>query len=206
VFFPNGDTIPGAILMKQKFIENNYCEIKFTSENGMTKDFKAGMISGFGIEVNQYDEVGEPLPSEIDIYESHPSFKKGEPVFYKVLLNGRIKVLMNRSSGTISSTKEVTRSKMDGIGFSYNPGEGLSIGPTYKTSTRVIESRTRCTSYYVVKNNMAIVKISKDNYNEIFPTLFGDCQSIEQEIAKNPDLKLFKTFMILAEIYNQICE
>jgi len=34
---------------------------------------------------------------------------------------------------------------------------------------------------------------------------FGDCKVIGQEIEKNPDLAGFKYFMILAEVYNQIC-
>jgi hypothetical protein len=203
----NEDTIPGTIIVKQKYVENNPYEIKFTDGNDISKIYQADMISGFGMfsvpVKNDFDEV---LSFSLENYESRPSFKKGTPVFMVRLLDGRIKVFLNRSSASISTSGIEERSKMDGIAFSISPGEGLTIGPSYNTSYRIIEGRTRYSSYFLEKNGGELIKVNKENYEQLFPGLFGDCPAIQAELEKNPDLKLFKNFMILTEIYNQLCQ
>jgi hypothetical protein len=121
------------------------------------------------------------------------------------ILAGRMTIYQNRSSANLSATVSVERTRIDGIGFTWDPGEGLTIGPTYRTDYRIIESRNRYTSYFISKGNNPLIKVEKDNYEENFNTLFSDCPAITQELAKNPDLGKFKNFMVLAEVYNRMC-
>jgi hypothetical protein len=207
VVLSNGDTLAGKIKWSLKYVENNPVEIRFTSENGAIKVFNASEIRGFGNYLKAVQEnFDTPVELEPEHYVSMPSIKKGVPVFMNRLVDGRITVFQNRSSLGITSSKVEERSKIDGIGFSFIPGEGLSIGPTYRTSYRIIEGRTRFSSYFVSKDNGALIKVEKENYDSHFPTLFGDCPGIGQELGKNPDLIKFKNFMILVEVYNQICK
>ena len=205
VVLANGDTLSGQIRWSLKYVENNPVEIKFNSGNGNSQLFKAGDIKGFG-NIIPGMEADDPhlVDGNFQDYVSVPSLKKNIPVFMNRLLAGRITVLQNRSSGIISTTKISEKSRIDGIEFTWNPGEGLSIGPTYRTDYRIIEERTRFTSYFVSKENKPIIKIDKGNYEENFNFLFGDSQAIVLELNKNPDLNKFKNFMILAEVYNRI--
>jgi hypothetical protein len=142
---------------------------------------------------------------EDENYESIPSLNKGIPVFIYRFLDGRIKVFQHRTAQGMSSGKVENPSKIDGITFSFSPDEGLSIGPSYKTSYIIIEGRSGYLSYLVSKDKGKLLEVNKKNYDNVFPALFGDCPEIGQEIEKNPDLTKFRNFMILAEIYNQIC-
>ena len=101
--------------------------------------------------------------------------------------------------------KKEENTRMDGIAFTYIPGEGLSIGPSYRTDYRIIERRIRYTSYFVSIENEKIIKVEKENYNETFTSLFGDCPQIDDEVRKDPNLVKFKNFMILVEVYNTLC-
>jgi hypothetical protein len=85
------------------------------------------------------------------------------------------------------------------------PGEGLIIGPTNRTDYRIIESRSRWTSYFVVKDGGEMMKVEKENYDTLVEQLFGDCPAMEDEFIRNPDLKKNKNFMILTEVYNRLC-
>jgi hypothetical protein len=202
VIMKNGDTLNGRINWRMKYVENNPTEIKFIPENGSPRILNAGEVSGLAIDPRT-DFEGNELPRVS--YVSMPAMKKGTPVFYNRLLNGKLQVFQNRSSVIITKeTAEVT-TEFDGIEFRYSKKTGLTIGPTYKTSYRVIESRTRYSSYYIIKNGGEFQKIEKDNYDSVFPALFGDCPDIQRELVKNPDLRKFKNFMILAEVYNQLC-
>ena len=121
------------------------------------------------------------------------------------LITGRVTVFMNRSSIGTSTSRVETRSRIDGIGFTWAPGEGLIIGPTYRTDYRIIEGRSRYTSYFVVKDGGEMIKVEKENYDPLLDQLFGDCPAMQDEFARNPDLKKFKNFMILTEVYNRLC-
>jgi hypothetical protein len=202
----NGDTLYGRLRWTLRYVENNPVEIKFNAENGASKLFSAGEIKGFGFQNNVWMENNPiPVKYQLENYVSMPSFKKGMPVFYNRLMSGRITVFQNRSAVILSSSTVVADSRIDGIAFSFSPGEGLTIGPSYRTDYRIINRRPRLSSYYVSKDNAPYIKIEKNNYETLFKTLFGDCPAIDQEINKNPDLKLFKNFMLMAEVYNQIC-
>jgi hypothetical protein len=209
VILSNGDTLKGKIKWSLKYVENNPIEIKFTAENGYTKTFNASEIPGFGnynyVKMTK-ESFDAPFEPELENYESMKSFKKGVPVFLNRLLDGRIKVFQNRSSVGLGGDKEVTISKYDGIKFSFSSGEGLMVGPSYRTDYRVIKGRTRYLSYFVTKDNGALLKIEKDNFDNMFSILFGDCPAIQQELGKNPDLQNFKNFTLLAEVYNQLCK
>jgi hypothetical protein len=207
VILSNGDTLTGKIRWALKYVENNPTEIKFTSENGAAKSFNASEIKGFGNKIKLWmDDNPTAFLMDMENYVSIPSFKKGAPVFMNRLLKGRITVYQNRSAIIIGSSTTVTENtRIDGIVFTFIPGEGLSIGPTYRTDYRVIHGRTRYTSYYVIKDDSTMLKIEKDNYESLFKVLFGDCSAIDQELAKNPDLAKFKDFMILTEVYNRVC-
>lgn len=206
VIMSNGDTIYGKIRWALKYVENNPVEIKFTVESGNSKTFNASEIKGFGNQQKIWEE-NNPVPVYLasEEYVSLPSFKKGIPVFIHRLIDGRLTVYQNRSAAIITTTTTHTDTRIDGIAFNYIPGEGLSIGPSYRTDYRILEQRTRFFSYYVSKGNAPYFKVEKDNYEEIFETLFEDCPAIEQELVQNPDLKKFKNFMILVEIYNNLC-
>jgi hypothetical protein len=207
VVLSNGDTLQGLIKWSLKYVENNPVEIKFTARNGATKIFNASEIRGFGNYMKAVKkDFDTPEELELDNYVSMPSMKKGVPVFLNRLMDGKLIIFQNRSSLGFSSEKVEEHSKIDGISFNFTPGEGLYIGPAYRTSYRIIEGRTRYSSYFVSKANGALLKVEKENYDSLFPSLFGDCPGIEQELLKNPDLRKFKNFTILAEVYNQICK
>jgi hypothetical protein len=202
----NGDTIYGKLRWTLKYVENNPVEIKFFAENGAEKTLKAGEIKGFGNSMEMWlGNTNMPISSQVEHYVSLPSYKKGVPVFINRLIDGPITIYQNRSSLIYSSSKVIENTRIDGIGFSFSPGEGLSIGPTYRTDYRIIKGRTRFSSYFVSKDKGPLVKVDKDNYEELFKTFFGDCPAMAQEIEKNPDLLKFKNFMIIVEVYNQVC-
>jgi hypothetical protein len=198
-----GDTLIGNINWRMKYVENNPAEIKFVPESGPSAIYKASDISEMTINPISF-ETSDPLPPEN--YVSLPSLKKGEPVFYNRMINGKLQVFRNRSS--VEYTKSVTESTSEfaGIEFTFSKEEGLTIGPYYNVSTRVLESKSRYSSYYISKNNAALVKLDKDNYDSMFNSLFGDCEGVLKELAKNPDLRNFKNFMILAEVYDKLCK
>jgi hypothetical protein len=207
VILSNGDTLRGKIRWALKYVENNPVEVKFTAENGSSKSFNASEIKGFGNQVKVWME-NNPVAFLMDQenYVSIPSFKKGQPVFMNRLLKGRITVYQNRSAVIIGSTTTITEDpQFDGIRFSFTFGRGLSVGPSYRTDYTIIKGRSRFSSYYVIRNDSAMIKVEKDNYESLFKTLFGDCSAIDQETNKNPDLTKFKNFMLLVEIYNEIC-
>jgi hypothetical protein len=207
VILSNGDTLFGKIKWALKYIENNPVEIKFTAENGASKSFNAAEIKGFGNQLKVWMEDNpKAFLMDQENYVSIPSFKKEVPVFMNRLLNGRITIYQNRSGVIVGSTTTVTEdTRIDGIAFTFTPGEGLFVGPSYRTDYRIIKGRSRFSSYFVVKDKAAMIKVEKDNYESLFKTLFGDCSAIDQELTKNPDLTKFKNFMILVEIYNKIC-
>ena len=207
IILSNGDTLYGQLKWRLKYVENNPVEIKFYSENGATKVFNAKEITGFG---NYTKPIKEDFDTQLDFqlehYVSMPSYKKGIPVFLNRILKGKINVFMNRSSLQFGEDEVVEISEFDGISFSFSSDEGLTIGPTYRTSYKIIEKRIRFSSYFIVKGNNNMIKVEKDNYDTIFPGLFEDCPAICLELEKNPDLRKFKHFMLLAELYNQICK
>jgi len=205
VVLSNGDTIQGKIRWNLKYVENNPVEIKFFAGDGTSKNYNASEIRGFGNYLKLIKkDFNTPEVLELENYVSMPSLKKAIPVFMNRLLHGRITVFQNRSSLGFSGGKVEELSKFDGISFSFG-SNGLTIGPVYRTSYRIISGRNRYSSYYVSKNMETIIKIDKNNYDSLFPALFGDCHAINKELEKNPDLRKFKNFMILAEVYNEIC-
>ena len=203
----NGDTLNGKLKWRLKYTENNPVEIKFISDNGATHIFNASEIPGFG---NYFrptkEDFDTPVEYQLENYVSMPSFKKGIPVFYNRLLDGRIKIFQNRSSNQRGGGTTEEISKIDGISFSYSGDEGLAIGPSTTTSYRVIEGIVRHSSYYVIKDNEARIKVKKDNFDTVFDGLFEDCPEFQLELEKNPDLRKFKNFILLVEVYNQICK
>jgi len=206
VLLSNGDTLKGLVKWRIKYIENNLAEIMFTSKNGNSKIFNAGDIGGFGhYTMREINTLNTPENPENENYESTLSLKKGMPVFMYRFLDGRIKIFQHRSIQVMSSGLDAKSLKINGIYFSFIPGEELSIGPSYKISSMIIEGRSVYSSYLVSKDKGKLFEVDKKNYDKVFSVLFGDCQAIGQEIEKNPDLAGFKYFMVLAEVYNQIC-
>ena len=207
VLLSNGDTLEGLVKWRVKYVENNLAEILFTSKNGNSKIFGAGEISGFGHYTGgKVTYLNTPDSRENENYESVPSLKKKTPVFIYRFLDGRIKVFQHRSiRGMYSGSAEPPKS-IEGISFRLNPDEGLSVGPSYLTPYNIIEGRSHYLKYIVRKDNGVLVEVDKNNYDNIFRNLFGDCPEIGLEINKNPDLAMFKNFLMLAEVYNQICK
>ena len=202
VILSNGDTLHGSVKWAMKYVENNPSELKFTAENGESKTFNASDLKGCGITVNEsIQESGMPP----EHYVTLPSLKKGVPVFIRRLMSGKLTVYQNRSAVVSGTSTTTETSRIDGIAFTFSIDGGLAIGPTYRTEYRVIKERSHASSYYIVRDGAPMIKIEKDNYEAIFANLFGDCSAIDQELTKNPDLKKFRNFMLLAEVYNQIC-
>jgi hypothetical protein len=202
VILSSGDTLHGKVKWAMKYVENNPSELKFTAENGNSKTFNASEIKGCGITMS---DSMDPLPMPPEHYVTLPSFKKGVPVFIRRLMEGRLTVYQNRSAVISSNSVTEETSKINGIAFTFTLADGLYIGPSYRTEYRVIKERPHASSYYIVKDGASMIKVEKDNYETLFSNLFGDCSSIDQELTKNPDLKKFKNFMLLAEVYNEIC-
>lgn len=205
VILDNGDTIQGDVIWRFKYVENNLNEIRFITRDGENYVFNAADIIGFGDQPKEWNKNNRiPHLLKIEDYLSLPSFKKEVPVFLHRIMEGRITVFQNRSSSLIPYSKVKMKNSIDGINFVFTPAKGLSIGEGYRTETRVVEYRSRFTSYYVRKDNGSLTMIDKKNYNEHFSSLFGDCPAVDQEIAKNPGMSEFKNFMLMAEIYNQL--
>jgi hypothetical protein len=196
VILSNGDTLPGLIKWKLKYVENNLAEITFTAKNGNSKDFKAGDIPGFGYKLGaSINDFSRPEDPGYQNYESVPSLKKEIPVFISRLINGRIKVFQNRRQIYFSG-KDEEPSGIEGILFTFIPDKGLFIGPAYKPSNMIIGIMKGKTSYLVRKDRGKLLKVDKKNYADAFPALFGDCPDIGKELGKNPGLAEFKNFII----------
>ncbi len=206
VILGSGDTVTGKLRWSMKYVENNPVEIKFVADNGNSRSFNAANIKGFGNEVQVFLENDQvPVSVDMEHYVSLPSMKKGVPVFYHRLIGGKLTVYQNRSAIIIGSSELKEVSRFDGIRFTFTPGEGLSIGPSYRTDYKIIKARSRFSSYYVSKDNGLLEKVDKDDYDSHLKNLFGDCQAITDEITKNPSLTKFKNFMVLTEVYNKLC-
>lgn len=209
VIYSNGDTLWGELTWSLKYLENNPVEIKFTPRGGTRQILKAGDIPGFGQQLSAWvgeDDAAAKIALPPEDYVSVLSWKKKEPVFMNRLITGRMTVYLNRSSVGVSTSRIESSSRIDGIGFTWAPGDGLTIGPTYRTDYRLVEGWSRYTSYFVVKDGGEMIKVEKEGYEEMLPKLFGDCPPMQAEIDKNPDLLKFKNFMILAAVYNQMCK
>jgi hypothetical protein len=207
VLLSNGDTLQGLVKWRVKYVENNLAEIMFTAKNGNSKIFNASEISGFGHYAGgKVKYINTPESPENENYVSVPSLKKGSPVFMYRFLDGRIRVFQHRNIQGFSQKLNEEPSKMDGISFSFSRDKGLVIGPSYKTSYTIIDGRSHYSDYLISKDKGNLLEVDKKNYDTIFQVLFGDCPEIAQEIRKNPDIASFKNFMILAEVYNQLCK
>jgi hypothetical protein len=202
VVMKSGDTLRGRINWRMKYTENNPAEIKLVPEKGSPQILNAGDVSFLAIDPHT-DFDGNEMPPEN--YVSMPSPKKGIPVFYNRLLDGKVQVYQNRSAVIMTKETAEVNTEFDGIEFRYSKKNGLTVGLTYKTTYNIIESKTRFSSYFISKDKGPLQKIDKDNYDSVFASLFGDCPKIESELEKNPDLRKFRNFMILAEVYNQLC-
>ena len=208
VVYHNGDTVWGKLTWSLKYVENNPVEIKFTPDGGTKLTLNARDIAGFGNQISIWvgeDESGAKIPLPPEDYVSLLSWKRKEPVFMNRMITGRVTVYLNRASIGMTTSRVETRTRIDGIGFTWAPGEGLSIGPTYRTDYRIIEGRSRYSSYFVVKDGGEMIKVERETYDPIIDQLFGDCPAMQDEFARNPDLRKFKNFMILAEVYNSLC-
>jgi hypothetical protein len=202
VTMKNGDTLSGQISWRLKYVENNPAEIKFTPDNGSPQVLNASDVSSLSIEpVTDFE--GNEIPRQY--FVSLPSMNKGIPVFYNLMIDGKVQVFQNRSAMVMTKEKAEVNTEFVGLEFIYSRANGLTVGPLYKTSYKVIESKTRFSSYFVSKDKGPLQKIDKDNYDSVFVSLFGDCPKIESELEKNPDLRKFRNFLILAEVYNQLC-
>lgn len=210
VIYSNGDTVWGKLTWSLKYVENNPVEIRFTPAAGGTKQtLHAGDILGFGQQLSTWvgeDEAAAKIALPPEDYVSVLSWKNKEPVFMNRMITGRVTVYLNRASVGMSTSRVESRSRIDGIGFTWAPGDGLTIGPAYHTDYRLIEGWSRYTSYFVTRDGGEMIKVEKDGYEQMLPQLFGDCPAIQAEIEKNADLAKFKNFMILATVYNRMCK
>jgi hypothetical protein len=201
----SGDTLYGKVRYT-KLTENYMSQILFTAENGEKTHYDAGSIKELGIEQPFMIDPLEPGEVIFDIYECRPSPKKGVMVFMNRFEKGRITVFQNRNSAIFSTTLAVQHSTIDGIGFSFSSDHGLSIGPTYKVTSRVMKSKCWMSSYFFEKDGGPVTKIEKKNYEALWNDLFGDCPKFMDEIKINSDLMDFKNFILSVEVYNQLCK
>ena len=202
VILSSGDTVDGMLRWTLKYLENQPVEVIFTANNGISKKMNANEIKGFG----QYTGL---LP-EPEHYVSLPSMKKGVPVFINRLITGRITVYQDRSSFIITDSKRPDKiegiPRIEGIHFGWVPGRGLYFGFSLAKEYQIVEYNTRFSSYFVTMDNSPMVKVTKDGYDSFFNTFFGNCPAIDDEVMKNPDLKTFQYFMIIAEVFNNLCK
>ena len=206
VLLNSGDTLWGKVAQSWKYIENNPVEVQLIDNNKPKQIFKAADIKGFGTYTKLIKkDFDSPEILELEIFITVPSFKKGLPVFMKLLLDGNITVLENRSSISSSADVVENKSKIDGISFGLG-NKGLSIEPNTTDSYRIKEGKKHYSSLYVRKNKETLIKLDARKYESLFPTLFGDCPAINAELEKNPGLREYSNFIVLAEIYNRICK
>ena len=116
---------------------------------------------------------------------------------------GRINAFLNPRSSSKRVEWTHPTGKMTGLNFTYSPGEGLVIGPNYEMTTYI---KIWHNSYYIEKDGGELLKVSNKNIDDLWPSLFEDCQEMSKEIELNPDLKKWKSFRLLVRIYNEICE
>lgn len=207
VILNDGDTIFGKVRWALKYVENNPVEIKFFAEYGATEIFNASQIRGFGNQNKTWLENNpQAILFDVEHYVSLPSYKKGKPVFYNRLIGGRVAVYQNRSSIILSAPSVYSDGSITGFTFTFSRKDGLMIGPDHIAPYTYINRGIRLSSYYVSKDGSPLIKVDRDNYNTMFKTLFGDCPAIDEEVKSNPGLLEFKNFLIIAEVYNQICE
>ncbi|MEI8086758.1 MAG: hypothetical protein WCG93_11140 [Paludibacter sp.] len=207
VLLNNGDTLWGKVVQSWKYVENNPVEVQLIDYNRLKQIFKAADIKGFGTYTKLIKkDFDSPEVLDLEIYITVQLLKKGLAVFMKLLLDGTITVLENRSSISSSADLIENKSKIDGISFGIGRNKGLSIEPTTTDSYRIIEAKKRYSSLYVRKNKEPLIKLDAKNYESLFPTLFGDCPALNPALEKNPGLQEYKNFIVLAEMYNCICK
>lgn len=203
----SGDTIQGKIKYR-KFKENFMSEIRFTGLDGKNTIYKAGNINGMGIRITPIDDNEDYVSLRDpfwDIYECRLSPKKKVMVFINRFTNGRIKVFQNRSSIVYGGNITKTTSKFDGIYFEFSSIDGLYIAPSFKVSYQTIASKSWASSYYFEKDKGEMKKITKKNFDALWSELFGDCTKIKEEVINNPDLKNYNNFVLIVNLYNQLC-
>ncbi len=83
--------------------------------------------------------------------------------------------------------------------------KGSESAPPIVSITISSKGRQGTRAISVVKDGGEMIKVEKENFDPLFEQLFGDCPAMQEELAMNPDLKKFKNFMILAEVYNRLC-
>jgi hypothetical protein len=207
----SGDTITGKIKCG-KFTENFMSEISFTGPDGIKIKYTPDDLVGMGICLTSGVQNGLYFGTIYwDNYECRPSPKQGIMIFMNRFTNGRIKVFMHRGSAqvTVMTTKFVPTPfefKYEGINVEFSLETGLTIGPEFSMSFGYFETRSWYSSYYVEKDNAAMIKVEKGNYATLWSKLFGDCGKLSNEIKINPELIKFSNFLIVTEIYNQICK
>jgi hypothetical protein len=205
VVLDNGDTLQGQVIWRFKYKENNLSGIRFIASAGDNYVFNASDIIGFGNEPLSWKK-DNPVPRQIRVedYVSIPSYRRQTQVFMHRLLDGRITVFQNRNSSIIAFSNLDLNERIEGTRFSYSPVKGLMMGDECISKPSVIRYRSRFSSYYVRKDNGDILRVDRKNYEKVFDILFDDSQAVMEEVTKNPGLKEFKNFMILADVYDRL--
>jgi len=78
--------------------------------------------------MREINTLNTPENPENENYESTLSLKKGMPVFMYRFLDGRIKIFQHRSIQVMSSGLDAKSLKINGIYFSFIPGEEYPLG------------------------------------------------------------------------------
>jgi hypothetical protein len=203
VILNTGDTIYGKVKQGTKLTDWYMAEIKYVNNDGEKARYKADDVMKFAAAMDLRDDFGQPTGSLIMFFESRPSPKSGKMVFMYRFEEGRINVFLNPRSSSSRIEKSSSDGKITGLSFDYSPAQGLVIGPKYETTSYI---KIWHRSYYIEKDGGEFIKISSKNYEELWPSLFGDCEEIAEEIALNPKLIKWKNFLLLVRIYNEICD
>jgi len=205
VVLDNGDTLHGQVIWRFRYKENNLSGIRFITNDGENYVFNASDIIGFGDDPLTWKKE-DPVPRQIktEDYLSVPSYRRQNQVFMHRLLDGRLTVFQNRNSSIIALSNLDLNENIEGINFSYSPVKGLKIGDECISKPSVVRYRSRYSSYYIRKDNGELIRVDRKRFAEVFDNIFSDSQVIMDEVEKNPSLKDFKNFMILAELYNKL--
>ncbi len=180
VVTPQGDTLRGkvAVIMVNGYVT----QISFRSAKGAEK-VKYGPDNLLAFSQQRPDLLRDftdltSIDKEQVHYESkeHPK-RPGKKVFMERLMDGKKIRVYNNATG----------------------GEKSTSFAGYKLSEKE-------TSYVVQKADAKPFILRKNNYEEEFDALFGDCPEFATYAKSQPDLRKFRQLGLVIEHYNHKCE
>jgi hypothetical protein len=180
VVTPKGDTLRGKVAVGM--VNGYVTQISFRGPNGADKvKYGPDDLLAFGQKrpdlLRDFTDLTS-IDKEQVHYESkeHPK-RAGKKVFMERLMDGKKIRVYNNATGGEKSTSVA--------GFKLSEKE---------------------TSYVVQKADAKPFILKKNNYEEEFDALFGDCAAFAAYAKSQPDFRKFKQLGLVIENYNNKCE